>query len=174
MGNATIIIPSRNTGRRVHIFRIIGAIIIAFCGVFGAYTLNCEAKRSLEQTQGFLSWLRHIRTQIECFSMPMPQILQKCPKQIYSACRYYGDTPKSAEDFVRGCKFCEHSLNGELLRFSQEIGNGYRQEQLSLCDYYIEIVETRRRQLASELPMKTKLNTSLCISGALALVILLM
>lgn len=67
----------------------------------------------------------------------------------------------------------DSAVRGQFSRFCDDIGKGYREEQLALCDYYVAVLEDRRASIASQLPLRRKLNSALCVSGALALVILL-
>ena len=136
--------------------------------------LNKSASLSVTQTESFISWIRFLRSEIECFSMPLPRALERCPREIYEGCGYTSDVPPTGiEDLIKKCRIADGEVNRQLTRFCEDIGKGYREEQLSLCDYCLELLEARRRELAAELPTRRKLNSALCLSGALALVILL-
>ena len=154
--------------------RILGAVMIALSGLAGAYMLNVNAKQGLSQTEAFISLLRYIRSEIECYSMPIPRALARCPKEILAGCGY---AEKGAADSFLGlldkCKINDSATEKILRSLADGIGKGYRDEQLALCDNYISRLDERRRSLASELPMRKKMNSALCVSGALAIVILL-
>ena len=74
------------------ILRIAGAVMVAISGICAAYFLNLGAKRSLRQTEAFISVVRFLRSQIECFSMSVPRALERCPREILDGCGYVGDT----------------------------------------------------------------------------------
>lgn len=137
-----------------------------------AYLLNSAARRGLTGTEGLISLIRYLRSEIECFSMPLPRALARCPRQILEACGYSGaSAPESIRQIL---PYVSDSVTrAQMSRFCDEIGKGYLDEQLSLCDYYIEVLEERRRELATQLPPRRKVNSVLCLSGALAIVILL-
>ena len=154
------------------ILRVLGAVIIAISGFGAAYVLNVGVREGITEVQSVISLIRFLRSEIECFSMPVPRALSRCPKEILVGCGYTDSCPPASI-----YSLTEHLSNGavqtQLVRFCEEIGKGYREEQLSLCDYYISVFEEQRRELAQQLPMRKKVNLTLCISSALAVVILL-
>lgn len=134
--------------------------------------LNTGARLALSQTEAVISLIRHLRSEIECFSMPLPRALCRCPREILSACGYREErAPDSVGELLP--YISDGTVRGQLSRFCEEIGKGYREEQLALCDYYVAVLEDRRASLASQLPSRRRMNSALCMSGALALVILL-
>ncbi len=154
--------------------KIVGVLIIAVSGIVGSYTLNCAARRSLEQTEGFIAILRRLRSDIECFSMPLPTFLERCPSELYAKCGYSSDgAPRSVAALVDGCSVYDAESCKTMRAFARSIGRGYREEQLAICDYYTDILEERRQRLCEQLPNKTKRNSAMCLCGALAVVILL-
>jgi hypothetical protein len=154
--------------------KIVGAIIIAVSGIVGSYVLNSAARHTLEQIEGFLSLVRHLRNEIECFCMPLPSALARCPREVLVRCGYTAsDVPKSVRELVDGCVVSDGETQKAMLSFASSIGKGYRDEQLGLCDYCIELIEARRQIACEQLPSRIKRNSAVCMCGALAVVILL-
>lgn len=146
---------------------------VALCGAWAAYLLNSRVRTSVICVEAVISLIRFLRSEIECFSMPIPRALERCPKEILDGCGYKDDVPPSTpSDLLGGVS--DSVAQAQLSRFCDEIGKGYRDEQLSLCDYYLAIFEERRRELAEQLPAKRKMNCALCVSSALAIVIILL
>ncbi len=152
------------------LIRIFGAALMAFCGIYAARMLNLTLKATLDESEALLALVRFVRSQIECFSMPMPQIFERCPDELLLCCGYTGKefkTPSELELFIS---------DGECAKLAKEfcsqIGRGYRDEQLSLCDYYAERLEQRREALAAAIPARKKTNSVLCVAASLALVII--
>ena len=151
-----------------------GAILVVLCGAAGAFVLNSGASSALKQTESFIGWIRFIKTQIECFSMPISEILRICPSDVSDGCGYTCSiAAENAADFIKKCRICDLETKRQLDRFCAGIGKGYREEQTAFCDYYIELLENRRKMLSDQLPTRKKLNSVLCLSSALAVVILL-
>ena len=57
--------------------------------------------------------------------------------------------------------------------FSRELGHTHRAEQVGRCDYYLSALEEQRGRLADSLPARTRTDSALCLSCALAAAILL-
>ena len=99
-------------------------------------------------------------------------MLEKCPVRILEACGYRGECPKSVLELIDACAVNDMECERMMRAFATSIGKGYRAEQLALCDYYIGLLESRRRTAAEQLPLKIKRNSAICLCGALAVVIL--
>jgi hypothetical protein len=136
--------------------------------------LNSAARLTLARIEGVLMLVRHIRSEIECFSMPLPSAFARCPHAVYEKCGYTRQSPPSSfSELIDGCAQLDGECLSILVRLADGLGKGYKDDQLALCDYYLELLEDRRAVLGSQLPMKMKRNGALCLCGALAVVILL-
>ena len=156
------------------ILRIIGALMIAFSGAFAAYFLNRDAKETLSQTECFISLVRFLRAQIECFSMSVPKALDRVPDEMFSGCGFSGEErPQSMGEFLDGCRVTDDAVMRDMRRLAEDLGKGYREEQLTLCDYCLSLLEGQRARIAGQLPLKIKVNSVLSLAGAAAVVILL-
>ena len=58
--------------------------------------------------------------------------------------------------------------------FADGFGKSYRDEQLKGLDNTLNILVERKKILDAEFPKKKRVNTTLCISAALALIILML
>ncbi len=155
-------------------FKIVGALLLAVSGTWGAYTMNQRAAHTLKQAEGWLSLLRFIRTQVDCFALPIPQILSRVDHARLLCCGYEGQTPpRSLEELFLRCTIRDGEVERIAKSFVGEFGKGYREEQLRSCEYYCELLAARRDALAAQLPARRRVTSTLWISGALAVVILL-
>ena len=147
-------------------------MILSFSGIAAAYTLNQAAKRGLSQTESFIALVRYLRSEIECFSMPLPRAMARCPQELLEGC---GCTREVSDlrELLRVCSVYDARAFKLVSRFCDEVGRGYRDEQLALCDYYITLLDEYRAELTVALPERRKRNGALCVAGALALVIVL-
>ena len=59
------------------------------------------------------------------------------------------------------------------LSFAGELGRTHRAEQVSRCDYYLSALGEERRRLADALPGRLRTGSTLCITCALAMAVLL-
>ena len=153
--------------------RLIGALLLALSGAAMSRAVNARETAALSQTEGFIAFIRGARVQIDCFAMPITQILAMCDRSVYKACGYTGAVPSGLAEFARECRVCDKAAHEIFSGFASEFGRGYREEQLKACDYYSSLLEERRRMLSTVLPQKKKRNSTLLLSGALAAAILL-
>ena len=154
--------------------RIAGALIVVGSGVLGACFMNRSAAERLSQVEAWLSLLRYTRMQVDCFALPMSVILRRADTELLRRCGYGGESnPESFDALWSGCVIHDGACAEWMRDFSREFGKSYREEQSRGCEYYEALLEQRRETLISELPMKKKVHSALWISGALAVVILL-
>jgi hypothetical protein len=153
--------------------RITGVLLLAFSGAFGARMINMRESSALVQNEGFIAFIRMAKGKIERFSMPLPQIFSECPSEIYRECGYVGECPTCVSHFFNGCRVCDGVSHKIFSQFCKEIGRGYRNEQIRVCEYYLTLLEDRRNALSKALPNRKKRIRTLFLSGALAAAILL-
>lgn len=155
--------------------KIAGALILALSGVVGALTMNSAASKKATQSEALIAFLRFVRSRIECFSLPASEIIARCDKSLLSECGYNGDIPpRDMGDLFEAMGIRDDESYRILQAFAEGFGNSYREEQLKECDYYIDLLCERSQKIGEELPKKKKLNSTLCISSALGVAILLL
>ena len=155
-------------------------IIILLCGsLYLCVSFSLFERRRLEQCEGFLLLIRHVKAQIACFHMPLSRIwqtfssreLERCG--FLSALRESGDF-EAALDACRGRIWLSEDELGLLRAFAGELGRSYLEEQMACCDYYIGELERAYAQRRTARPARTRLFRSLFLTGGLMLVILLL
>lgn len=153
--------------------KLLGVLLLTGSGIGGAAFLCRRATVQLSQVEGLLSLIRTIRLQVECFAMPLSAILARCDERLLRQCGYRGSVPPT--DFptlLGGCQIADPSAAEIFGSFGEEFGRGYREEQAKGCEYALALLEERRVALSERLPVQKKLYSTLCVSGALALMIL--
>lgn len=153
--------------------RLVGGLLLMGSGVGSTLWLCGRAATALRQVEGLIALLRQIRLQVTCFSMPASAILARSDPSLLRQCGYGGEGPPGDfAELVRESRILDPSAEEIFLDFGTDFGLGYREEQGMRCEYSIERLEERRRELAAQLPSRKKLYSTLCMSGALALMIL--
>ena len=158
----------------MHLFTLAGATIVALCGIEGAARLGRAAQRDIERVDAYITLLRYIRMQIDCFARPISEILTRCEGELLTSCGV--PEGERVSDILTLFSFCEVSdkeARGIISDFCADFGRNYLGEQLKRCDFSIGVLEERRAALMEELPKKKKLSATLCVSAALAIIILL-
>lgn len=156
-------------------FKILGSLLVVLSGFFLGRAFNRSAVLALSQSEAWWRLLCETRLQIDCFSLPVSDILARADPSLLNDCGYLGaeeERPKNFEALVASCSISDTVCRDLVQKFAAEFGKGYREEQLRECDYYMALLDKHREELASRLHGKKKTNSILCISGALGLVIL--
>ena len=158
-------------------FKWIGAIILTAVGGYGAWLIGKRDSMEIDRVEAWIALLRLTKNRIDCFSLPVPEILARCETNLLRRLGWSADTPPAdfralaESDAADGL-----TMEGRRIAcgFSEEIGKGYRQEQLRACDYSIGLFSAERDRLLSQLPKKRKRDITLCMAAALGTVILLL
>ncbi|MBO5938188.1 MAG: hypothetical protein J6Q82_01640 [Clostridia bacterium] len=157
------------------IYKFAGALILSLSGVLCAAHLNRNAEKRVRQISAWISLLRYVKVQIECFALPMGEILARCDREMLLECGFVGElAPRSFEGLLAASVLYDGESESVIRSFCEEFGRGYREEQTRGCDYYLSMLEGRREFLVGKLPAQKKMNATLSICAALAIVLLLL
>ncbi len=159
--------------------KLLGSLLLVGAGIYVALAVARYERRRVGVLDGYLSLLRFIRGQIDCFSMPMEQILAAVDPSVLAACR--GQNDRSAGRPASSLPLLLRDSHGYLGReserllssFSHELGHTHREEQVGRCDYYLSAIGEQRNRLADTLPARVRTGGALCLSCALAVAMLL-
>lgn len=159
----------------MHFYRIVGALMLAVSGFGSAFMMNSKLSAALKQTEALVAFIRFVRSQVECFGMPAADIIATCDPMLIEACGFSGgELPSTMSELAR-CLEVSDAESAALMRsFCDGFGRGYIEDQIKECEYYTELLRERRQALADALPLKRRVNSTLCISSALAAIILLL
>lgn len=144
--------------------KLVGGLLLAVCGVTLAFSICRFERKRLSVLDLFISLLFYIKGQIDCFGLPLCDIMKKSGLSSY-------------EDFGEMLESNKIYLDDESYRllenFYSEFGSVYRDEQLRRCDYYICALDERRKLIFSDLPSRTRIGGVLCICSVIGILILL-
>lgn len=154
--------------------KLCGGAFVMLAGYVCANVLNRAETRKLTQLDGLIALLRFIKVQIECYCVPIGEILRRCDRSLLESCGAVG----ASSDF-----FClvnslrpvpDDKIMSVLRSFSGELGASYRDEQVKSCDYHIARLCEIRTPLVAETAKRRKMNTTLCLCSAAGVIILLL
>ena len=153
--------------------KFFGALLILSVGIFAAFVSVQYEKKRLSVVDGWIDLILYIRGQIDCYLIPLGDILSGGDRALFEACM----SPSNAADLPAILGASQIYFDGDAQRilesFIRGIGAGYREEQLKRCDFFIASLRTQRERIAAQLPMRVRLCATLCICIALATAILL-
>lgn len=156
------------------ILKILGVILILGTGVFSAGVVIRYEKRKIAVLAGWSDLIWYIRSQIDCYLMPLPEILAGADRALFDACGCSGDRRPDLTAVYHASQFYLDAESRRLLcSFVREVGSGYREELLRRCDYYIASLGRIRSRRLEELPARSRVAAAVCIGVAALAAILL-
>ncbi len=154
------------------IYKAVGSILLCISGAWVSSYISKFQKNKLTVLDSFISLIFYIKGQVDCYSKPISEILHSAPSELLCCCDI-------CEDFSL-CDIVEKNkiyLDGESYRllycFASEFGTTYREEQMKRCDYYIEALTEQRKNMADDIPKKSRIYSTLAICSSLCIVIML-
>ena len=159
----------------MHYFKYIGIVLLLCCGVLSGIAFAAFERRRCRQAEGFVSLLRHIRLQIDCFSIPVAQILAACDKRIMTDCGTEARTLPDFNALLYGTRlYVPEEMCRLLADCGAQLGSSYREEQLRCCDYFLERLIPCCDRLRTELPKRERMALILPMAISAMLVLLLL
>lgn len=157
------------------VLKLLGAAILLLSAAAWGRGLCAHRRAITAQTEGFLTLFRALRSGISYYRAPVGDILARADAGVLSACSGRGEAVRgeSLSELNETCVFLSQDLALLMAQAAGEIGRGYRDEQLAVCDRYLEALETLHREAAEKEREQSGLVTTLVIIAAAAVVILL-
>ena len=155
-------------------FKLFGCALIMISGGVCATLFNRAESERLKRLDAFIELLRFIKREIDYFCVPVNEIFRRADPCILTDCGAVG-TVSDFDSFIASLSpEPDSEIKNILTSFSRELGVSYREEQLKNCDLHINTLEALRERAYSESKKNKKLHTTLCLSAAAAVVILLL
>jgi len=153
--------------------KLLGGSALLFCGGLASLLAIRRERKRLASLDAWIELIRFIRTQIDCYLRPLDEILACADPALLA---HLSPDP-TERDLFRLLRHARALFDEECARllssFVRELGDGYREEQVKRCDYYISALQSHRDKLSADLPQKIKLACTLSLCAALCAVILL-
>ncbi|MBQ8849429.1 MAG: hypothetical protein IJ011_03735 [Clostridia bacterium] len=156
-------------------YKILGAALVAGSGVMLSLYLNRRASAALQRAEAWAALIGKIKSEVECFSLPISAILSRVDGDLLISCGYAAQrAPRTLSELIGKMRWADRETERIARGFISDFGQSYRAEQVGRCAYYLSLMEGRKEELRSELPSKRRLNSTLCLAGSLGLLILFM
>ena len=157
------------------IYKLLGSGFLLACGILYPCLCARERRTALVQIETLMELVGFIKRQIEYFRLPMREILARCDASVLRECGYPADvSPKSFSAMLEASSFCDGECERIAHAFAEGFGRGYREEETRGCEYYLAQLQAYKETLSKKLPAQKKMNATLSICAALALVLLLL
>lgn len=166
------------------IYKVIGSIVLLLAGGYISVAVTRFERRRLRVLDGYISLIYYIKGQIDCYAMPLSDILARADPAILAACLgldlntplpiFTPDGDPPLPTMVQESRlYLEPESERLLTTFTGELGSSYRTEQVARCDYYITALTEERKKLNDTLPARLRASCALCLCCALGAAILL-
>ena len=157
--------------------RIIGSLLILFSSLAIAGKLVSDAEKAKMRASALRALLEHIKNMIECYSMPIGQILIRIEPSLLRECGYCEkEAPHDLRCFAKKIEKndgADAETLGIFEAFAKDFGKGYREDELLRCGLFLEKMRAREQKLCKEYAKKKKVILTVSICSALALIVLL-
>ncbi len=170
------------------ILKLVGGFLLFFAGGYLSVAVTRFERRRLSVLDGYLSLIYHIRGQIDCYAMPIRDILATVDPALLAAClgvddpavpcrllpRWLSSPEPPLPALVEESRlYLEPESERLLAAFARELGATHRADQVSRCDHYIAALTEERRRLLDALPTRMRVGSTLCLCAAAGAAVLL-
>ena len=166
------------------ICKIFGSLILLLGGGYISMAFTRFEKRRLRVLDGYISLLYYIKGQIDCYAMPLPDIMASADPSVLAACLGMDLSSPYPQPLIEGGRplsvmvresrlYLEPETERLLTNLTGELGSSYRAEQVARCDHYLKALTEERRKLGNTLPLRLRAACTLCLCCALVAVVLL-
>ena len=166
------------------ICKLVGSLILLFAGGYVAAAITRFERRRLRVLDGYISLLYYVKGQIDCYAMPLSDILASADPSVLAACLGLDVTTplpvaslsveRPLNAMVRESRlYLEPEAERLLTTLTGELGSTYRAEQVARCDHDLTALTEERRKLGDTLPARLRATCTLCICCAIGAAVLL-
>ena len=167
------------------IYKILGSILLLAAGGYVSLAVSRFERRRLGVLDGYISLIYYIKGQIDCYAMPLADILARADPTLIASCLglergrppedlpTFGDTAPLPALLQESRLYLAPESERLLTAFTGELGSTHRAEQVARCDYYIQALTDERRKLYDTLPSRLRTASTLSLCCAVCLAILL-
>lgn len=156
--------------------RSVGVIALFALALLVCRALSEHETRRLRSVDALVSLLRHVRTMIRCYRMPLDEIYRGAHAPELEGLGFLSHLRETANlrealELSRGELLLSDELRERLGELSDAVGRGDGESAASLCDYYIGELSREAQALRTAAPKRLRLHRSLVVTGMLMLVI---
>ena len=156
------------------IFKLLGACGVAISGlVFVKETLAYD-KLKISQADAYIGLIEYIKNQVECYNIPIDKIIESSDRDNLNKCGALNTGYKTVADVVNAANmYIDEEIVDILMKFANEFGTVYRDEQLKMCNYHINELREYRKKTDEKISKERKMHFGLSVCFAASLILLL-
>lgn len=158
--------------------KLFGALVILVLSAILILRGASVFRERIAELEGFLLLVRHIREQVACFRTPANEILASFHNEALARAGLLPLAPGTDLSAALSAACDRLYLDPDelaiLREFADGFGRGYVTEELARCDLAVSRLEAAIGRRREALPRSCKLFRTLVMSGALAVIIVLL
>ena len=109
------------------LIKLLGSLLIALSGGLLSFSFCRFQRKRLLVLDSYISLLFFIKGQIDCYLLPISEILDAADKKIIEGCGYKNGTPSGLTEMLSYSKiYLEDESERLLYNFSEEFGSTYK------------------------------------------------
>ena len=151
-----------------------GAVVLLFSALLKR--VICDGDPVAEgQTRAYLSLFQVIRRGIAYECAPLDRLLAENPSLV-AACVGSGEALRvgSLRELADGTRFSDPSLEEVVRKAADTLGRGYREEQLTACDGYVEALSALLEEQVARRVRRSRSAATLIYTAAAGLILVLL
>ena len=153
--------------------KLLGCALILLAGGLTAISLVKYEKKRIRVLDGWIDLIFYIRSQIDCYLMPIGDILKSADADILKSCGVSGRCDSIEALYQKSRFYLNEEAKRLLSSFVKEIGSSYREEQVKRCDYYAAALRNLREKQMEGLPSRLRVCVAISLCGACGIAVLL-
>ena len=155
-----------------------GILLIAFCAVYAALKTADGGKKRLEIYEALISFVMELRDGITCLRLPLDELYARCSLVTLTSRGFPAMLTQYgwAEALKRSgiAEMLDERSLAALCELGTLLGKSGTAEQEEACNYCVTRLRESFTQVRTESPKKTKMASSLCLIGGVAIIIMLL
>ena len=133
-------------------------------------------KKRIKQINAFIELIEYIKNQVECFLLPINNIMDNCNDNLLKNCGIRVGLKKdlSLKEIISSVTFyCDEKTSDIIMQFAENFGRNYSREQIIACEHYKnELIKIRNNMLERDAKNK-KIQLAVFLSISFSIIILL-
>lgn len=147
--------------------KLLGCILILCASICACVFYEKKEKAKLISVKEIISFVEHIRSQIEYFSYPLDKIFSSYEEHSFVTTSISKNEVDSIKEYLDKEDF---NLISSLF---SSLGKGLKKDQLSLCSYSVERLRDSYRKKEEDFPKKIKVFRAMALFCGFCAIILL-
>lgn len=150
-----------------------GIVMILLVGGSLSWSATTAMRQRLSVLSAWIRLLNTLRLQIDCFSIPVNDILKTADRELLAVLGYTAEGATLAGLYQSSCSALDRDAQRVICELIDAMGCSRRADEIKRLDTCISALEEQHKRLTKALPQKIKTYATLYASASLGIAILL-